>query len=518
MIFYRRGCLSFMIITSVSFIFGMFFHRSFFCNRIVLYSPLEVPNRGFQNDIYPQAVKMVTKSNNVEDVEPVIMKRSMSSVAKSSFHKKLVHLDLKGAPPKISYLESLLPLLKKQGATGLIIEYEDSFPFEGEIYELSSTKPYYNASILGFDIIPLVQTFGHMEFALKLPRFKKLRENSLYPNNLLKEIISQVVSFHKEFRIKQLHIGCDEVYHLAECEICSKSACQYMCKVYTGLTPIIWDDMLRKIPEETIRVHNVQDVVEIMVWNYHPHFRHKMWAASSFKGATGVDQMMTSPQYHLRNHKIWMETAFNHSHDFSFKGIALTGWQRYDHFSVMCELLPVAIPSLISNLRYLNNPDLSDEQLIDEVRDALKCNNPLPLDIPNSTFIAECSFPGSSIYKSILEVYNLNLNYFYIIKNSHMAGWMTSYQVLNSYSNPDHVRLAMRGIRGITQRYAFLATSLPQQLSEIYEQETIDEWYFMYFGNIKSDLRKLEWHAEKLMSQTTWPRRYFSHKDPVSTI
>lgn len=417
-----------------------------------------------------------------------------------------------------------------------------------------------SATILGFDIIPVVQTFGHMEFALKLARFKKLRENSLYPNNicpsqtksveLIKEMISQVVSFHKEFRIRRLHIGCDEVYHLAECEICSEAAAKSPYGNWTvflkhvkaiaehvhgvhGLMPIIWDDMLRKIPEETIRVHNVQDVVEIMVWTYYPHlpksldqttwlkynnlFRDKMWAASAFKGATGVNQMMTSSMYHLGNQKLWIEIAANHSREFSFKGIALTGWQRYDHFSVMCELLPVAIPSLISSLLYLENPELSDEQLILQVQEALKCSNPHPLDIPNSTFTADCSFPGSSVYKSILEVYNLNIKYHSIMKNSHMVGWMTTFQVLNSYSNPDHVRLAMRGIREITQRYNILAITLPEQLAEIYQQETIDEWYFMYYGSIKGDLRKLEWHAERLMSQTSWPRRYFSHKLPDST-
>lgn len=57
-------------------------------------------------------------------------------------NQRLVHLDLKGAPPKISYLKRILPVLKSLGATGIIIEYEDMFPFTGAINEISAKNAY----------------------------------------------------------------------------------------------------------------------------------------------------------------------------------------------------------------------------------------------------------------------------------------------------------------------------------------------------------------------------------------
>ena len=102
------------------------------------------------------------------------------------FQSKIVHLDLKGAPPKLAYFAEIFPLIKKLGATGILMEYEDMFPFSGLSLDNSPAHNAYTPLTISkinqlakenhLEIIPLIQTFGHLEFLLKLPEHVHLRE------------------------------------------------------------------------------------------------------------------------------------------------------------------------------------------------------------------------------------------------------------------------------------------------------------------------------------------------------
>jgi hypothetical protein len=55
---------------------------------------------------------------------------------------RVVHLDLKGAPPKMRVLRTLFPLIAAAGANALLLEYEDMFPFEGMLQNASAKNAY----------------------------------------------------------------------------------------------------------------------------------------------------------------------------------------------------------------------------------------------------------------------------------------------------------------------------------------------------------------------------------------
>ncbi|KAK8768050.1 hypothetical protein V5799_005163 [Amblyomma americanum] len=63
------------------------------------------------------------------------------------FDERIVHFDLKGAPPKLEYYDAVFPLLRKLGATGLLMEYEDMFPYTGVLSPLAASNAYKEAEI-----------------------------------------------------------------------------------------------------------------------------------------------------------------------------------------------------------------------------------------------------------------------------------------------------------------------------------------------------------------------------------
>lgn len=288
------------------------------------------------------------------------------------FPEVLVHLDLKGAPPKLKFYDAVFPLLRKLGATGLLIEYEDMFPYYGVLNSLSAKNAYNKSEISQLlavahanklKVIPLVQTFGHLEFALKLGEFAELRELSDSPQALcpslnsslalVRAMLDQVLSLHPS--IEYLHIGCDEVFSLGQCPRCEHrlqttgmtreslflAHVEGVIKhvVQAGVRPIMWDDMLRNVDLDQVRQWNMSHLVDLMVWAYTPNIsKHIMgdiwekysqfkgvWVASAFKGATGPKKLLPDIWYHLRNHQSWLKELQSH------KGV----WHLRDRKSVV---------------------------------------------------------------------------------------------------------------------------------------------------------------------------------------
>jgi hexosaminidase len=78
-------------------------------------------------------------------------------------------------------------------------------------------------------MVPLVQTFGHLEFVLKRERFSHLRESKdnytsicpLNPESI--ELVCSMISQHMDIlsqceSVPFIHIGADEIFNIATCK------------------------------------------------------------------------------------------------------------------------------------------------------------------------------------------------------------------------------------------------------------------------------------------------------------
>ena len=260
-----------------------------------------------------------------------------------------VHLDLKGAPPRAPYLCALIPAFRRWGATGLVIEWEDMLPFDGELQVARRANHYTEAEVTeilaaaeaaGLHVIPLVQCFGHLEWLLKHAAFDGVCESivdrqCLRPSAdgampLVRELLRQVLRLHRG--ATHVHFGCDEVTDLGKHEVTHAAIAAgeptYLKHVAAllgharelGVTALLWHDEIVKTSPETLRAAVGDDLLgcaNACVWEYANHEQldpgiwerlrafPELWAATAYKGAANPDECWTPLAPRINNQLSW---------------------------------------------------------------------------------------------------------------------------------------------------------------------------------------------------------------------
>ncbi|XP_026869141.2 hexosaminidase D [Electrophorus electricus] len=488
--------------------------------------------------------KWQTVSRKRDTVADNIPGPAMESLALSK-GKKLVHLDLKGAPPRMNYLREIINLFADLGANGILIEYEDMFPYEGELKILQSNShpPYSREEIIsiqdiaysrGLEIIPLVQTFGHLEFVLKHSIFRKLREVShclgtLNPHikqgvTLVMEMLHQVMELHP--KSTALHIGADEVYMLGQGEQSKewltnpgynihKLFLSYITKVAKGireshpsLSVIMWDDMLRRMTSDTIKESDLVGLVQPMLWDYSPvldvanniqlmeKYRSaglsKQWVASSFKGSTTVYTCVTSTQRHVDNHLQWLRVASGLSPGIDLQGIALTGWQRYDHLSVLCELMPLSLHSLASCLQTLLHGSFTQEAQ-NKVMEALGTGTIDVSDIERLSKGSTCSYTGMKLAEIIVQLMAMleSQEMRDFESSMYVRGWFSPYHRQKKIVNPLIAEQIQKQAKMYVEAVELKVLEVSQEMCLLYPASTVEEWVTQHVTPVLKPLQDI---------------------------
>uniref|UniRef100_A0A0K0CXD2 beta-N-acetylhexosaminidase n=1 Tax=Angiostrongylus cantonensis TaxID=6313 RepID=A0A0K0CXD2_ANGCA len=294
----------------------------------------------------------------------------------------IVHFDLKGAPPRLPYFLELLDTVAKSGATGIMIEWEDMFPWMGQLSIARNTDAYSlddvrkilgRARDLNLEVIPLVQTFGHLEWILKLEQFRKYRENDEYPQvlclgdkegvEIVKDALKQVIDVHKPFGIKYFHIGSDEAFEFGVCQKSvewistyaiggdkqllalshMKDIALFVKKLTEGTTVLAWHDMLKDFDSYLVANLKLGEIIEPVIWDYSENIVTMtdsafsdlasnfpiVWASSAYKGANFPSAKYIDIGHYEANNLAWIDTKIAQEPKFAkFHGIIITGWQR----------------------------------------------------------------------------------------------------------------------------------------------------------------------------------------------
>ncbi|OQR77347.1 hexosaminidase D-like [Tropilaelaps mercedesae] len=471
-----------------------------------------------------------------------------------NFKQKIVHLDLKGAPLSIAYMESVFPLVRQMGATGLLIEYEDMFPYSGPLVNFTARNHYSPNDIKrllaaaqanNLTVMPLVQTFGHLEFSLKLSENVGLREDPTNPQALcpslnasvatVREMIRQVADLHQN-HITHFHIGSDEVFVIGKCARCRRRLAVndwttddlFLNHTLTvvravkelGLHPVMWDDMFRKVDLTKLAKYKaLTSLVDIMVWQYSSSLSSGIvtalkkytslyfpgvWVASAFKGGVNPSNQMPAYELHLNNHIAWSVMAKHFEDRLNLSGIAITGWQRFDHFTPLCELFPVSIPVLSLCLAYLNTGSFGTTVLA-AVQRQLKCDHPIPLNDFDPPLMS-CSYPGSNVLVAIQQFDQIQRKRQSIEAGNYYKAAMSPMNRNHNFGSPLNVRGAIAQLPDMVRLSVQVQDNL-QELQNVTDKATLREWTETYLDP------EIAWIGETLavgagmLTCDSWPRR-----------
>lgn len=506
------------------------------------------------------AKEAISNSKNAGLVEPL----QASDIQKITFYDNvIVHFDLKGAPPKVGFLIDVFRLIRKNGATGIMVEWEDTFPWSGVLEENRATHAYSMEEVkqileaarqLGLDIIPLVQTFGHLEWILKLEKFRKHRENDRYPQvvcladdegvALVKEALKQVIDVHKQFGIKFFHIGADEAFQFGVCEkdreyfkshqghgkemlatVHLKKIAEYVLSLTPDTKILVWHDMVKSFPQTVLKETGLSSLVEPVVWDYSETIQQQneftwqqlansfqtVWGSSAFKGANYPAAQEINLVHYMRNNQGWLKHKDQFGKHFTtFRGLIMTGWSRYDHFAVLAELWVSGVPSLVLNLQVAHEGLRGVENNIAKrTSEALECKRTITLEQASS--VSNCHFPGYEAFVLINRDIPALASRFdtEVYSNHQVRGWLGRFNMRHNYTQLWYFDSIQSAINPYYQFVLNTEKQLREAMSPIYSENTIEEWIYEYLDPTTEKIKKYVDELKRLSEVRVFPLRSF---------
>jgi len=288
-----------------------------------------------------------------------------------SFKVRGFHLDLRVQVMKMPALREFALQLSKNGFNALIMEWEASYPYEKHsvitgqyAYSREEVKNFIDyCKSLNIDVIPLQQSFGHVEYILRHYRYKELREDQkdFSQVNPLKEaeckalftdLFKDMIASHNS---PYIHIGGDETYLLGHSEESKKKVAavgkgrlygdyiKMLCEVVISLgkRPVIWADIALNYPDALVGLPKETIFVD---WNYgwalnrfgdHEQLTKggfEVWGSPSIRSHPD-NYFLTEWRKHFENIRMFIPQA----KDLGYQGMVMTSWSTSGLYSAIRE-------------------------------------------------------------------------------------------------------------------------------------------------------------------------------------
>ncbi|HCE42747.1 MAG TPA: hypothetical protein DET40_04300 [Lentisphaeria bacterium] len=300
----------------------------------------KVSNVLFRRSSEPSAVNPV--SNNVIEFSTVPeAARGLSYILggckaaplqKRSFEKTGAMLDCsRNAVPAVEYLKHWIRRLAMFGMDTFYLYLEDMYELEGEPFFGLQRGRYSAAEIrevdryaldFGIELIPCIQTLGHMEQALRWECYYKISDAKnilLAGEDKTYDLIEKMVRFWTEnVNTRRLHIGMDEAGNIGHGHYLKKNGFRpqkdifidhlnrvcSICLKYDR-QPIIWSDMLFRITSPTGDYYDhkagfseplfarLPENLQMVYWDYY-HSDDK-FCSEMIASHKGCRQLLVSP-------------------------------------------------------------------------------------------------------------------------------------------------------------------------------------------------------------------------------
>ncbi|MDB5135889.1 MAG: beta-N-acetylhexosaminidase [Mucilaginibacter sp.] len=301
----------------------------------------------------------------------VCIQTGFSQTSDNKFQVRGFHLDLRIQVMPMPALKTFAKRLSESGINTLIMEWEGTYPFEKHPL-IPNRYAYTKAEIVGFvkycntlgiDVIPLQQSFGHVEYILRNEKYKELREDqkdysqvcplqTKQDSALFTDLYTELASTHTS---KYIHIGGDETYLLGHDERCklmvakegkSKLYIDYirmLCNIVIklGKRPVLWADIAMKYPEA---INLLPKGTVLVDWNYgwsmnnfgdHQKLMesgYEIWGAPALRSHPD-NYFLTQWEKHFNNIRNFVPVA----RDLGYKGIVMTSWSTSGAYSSVFE-------------------------------------------------------------------------------------------------------------------------------------------------------------------------------------